>query len=85
MSQGKNEKVCKITYFFQIKVPGTFNDSKERFEVVSIPNELKQEEKCYNCNTTFPKFTIAKGFVYILSNPKMPNLFKVGFTRRSVE
>jgi protein-arginine kinase activator protein McsA len=40
---------------------------------------------CSNCRTTLFDIKIIGGYVYVLSNQSIPNLFKIGFTQNSVE
>lgn len=40
--------------------------------------------KCDDCNRELFKIHIVTGYVYVLSNPSMPNLLKIGYTERDV-
>ena len=49
--------------------------------------QLLSDQKTYTCGacgTELFKAHVATGYVYILSNPSMPNLLKIGFTERNV-
>lgn len=41
--------------------------------------------RCRKCGSHLFKFTVTQGYVYVLSNAKMPGLLKVGCTTRRVQ
>jgi len=40
---------------------------------------------CSECGAHLVEFESLRGFIYVLSHPRMPNLLKIGFTTRQVE
>jgi hypothetical protein len=45
----------------------------------------KKEYACETCGAELFKAQITNGYVYVLSNPAMPNLLKIGYTDREVD
>jgi len=45
----------------------------------------KKEYACETCAAELFKAHITNGYVYVLSNPAMPNLLKIGYTDREVD
>ena len=45
----------------------------------------QKEYTCDACGAELFKAHISNGYVYILSNPSMPNLLKIGYTERDVD
>ncbi len=45
----------------------------------------QKEYACDACSTELFKAHISNGYVYVLSNPSMPNLLKIGYTERDVD
>lgn len=45
----------------------------------------KKEYACETCGVELFKAHISNGYVYVLSNPAMPNLLKIGYTDRDVD
>lgn len=45
----------------------------------------KKEYTCETCGAELFKAHITNGYVYVLSNPAMPNLLKIGYTDREVD
>jgi hypothetical protein len=52
--------------------------------VVQLFSDQK-EYVCEACGTELFKAHISNGYVYVLSNPSMPNLLKIGYTERDVD
>ncbi len=44
-----------------------------------------KEYTCVACGSELFKAYISNGYVYVLSNPSMPNLLKIGYTERDVD
>ena len=49
-----------------------------------LPSQADSQFQCAACQAIILTVTPIQGFVYILSNEKMPGLVKVGFTTRTV-
>jgi hypothetical protein len=54
-----------------------------RKSMVQLSSDRK-EYTCESCGEELFKAHISNGYVYVLSNPSMPNLLKIGYTERTV-
>src|SRR5438105_2208147 len=52
---------------------------------VAIATGEKTEYKCMNCRGVLVCCAAIAGYIYVLSNPKMHGLLKIGFSTRQVQ
>ena len=58
------------------------NCGKDNLHIVQFKSETT--EGCMKCGSQLISYKPIKGYVYILSNPRMKNLYKVGYSTRDV-
>jgi T5orf172 domain len=53
--------------------------------LVTIERADKYSPKCLGCAGILMTYTTVNGYIYILSNPKMKNLLKIGLSTRPIQ
>lgn len=53
--------------------------------IVSVTPSTRQAVACSGCGMGLVEFESLRGYIYVLSHPRMPDLLKIGFTTRQVE
>ena len=53
--------------------------------LVTIMRADKYSPKCLGCNEILMTYTTVNGYIYILSNPKMKGLLKIGLSTRPIQ
>lgn len=53
--------------------------------VVSVDKGETGEPQCLRCSNTLMNYSAFAGYIYVLSNPKMKGLLKIGLSTRAVQ